>query len=38
MLMHNIKLSEKLRFLKTGWWLLHFLGIAIVYALGHILW
>ena len=36
--MDNKKLSEKFRFLKPGWWILHFLGIAIVYALGHILW
>ena len=32
------KLHDKIRFLKPGWWVLHFLGIATVYALGHILW
>ena len=32
------KLHEKIGFLKPGWWVLHLLAIATVYALGHILW
>lgn len=30
--------SRKISFLKAGWWLIHFLGIAAVYTLGHLLW
>jgi hypothetical protein len=29
---------RKIGFLSTGWWIIHFLGITIVYSLGHILW
>jgi hypothetical protein len=25
-------------FLSTGWWIIHLLGIAGVYTLGHLLW
>lgn len=31
-------LISKIRFLKPGWWLLHFIAIATVYTLGHLLW
>ncbi len=30
--------KAKIRFLKPGWWLLHFMAIATVYLLGHLLW
>lgn len=30
--------ARKASFLSSGWWLIHLGGIAIVYALGHILW
>jgi len=36
--MQTKKFVEKIRFLKPGWWLLHFLVITTVYALGHFLW
>ena len=26
------------RFLNPGWWLVHLVGISVVYALGHFLW
>jgi hypothetical protein len=29
---------RKISFLKPGWWIIHFIGISIVYTLGHILW
>jgi hypothetical protein len=29
---------RKIGFLQTGWWIIHLIGIAIVYSLGHILW
>jgi len=29
---------QRIRFLRTGWWLIHLAGIAAVYALGHIFW
>jgi hypothetical protein len=31
-------LSRKISFLRAGWWIIHFIGISLVYALGHILW
>jgi hypothetical protein len=31
-------ISRKISFLTAGWWTIHFLGIAAVYALGHLLW
>jgi hypothetical protein len=31
-------LSKEVRFLRPGWWIVHFLGIATVYTLGHFLW
>jgi hypothetical protein len=30
--------SQKIGFLRTGWWIVHLTGIAVVYALGHLLW
>jgi hypothetical protein len=30
--------SQKIGFLRAGWWIVHILGIATVYALGHFLW
>ncbi len=32
------KRSVKIGFLKTGWWIIHFAGISLVYTLGHLLW
>jgi hypothetical protein len=32
------RLNKKIGFLKPGWWIVHFVGISIVYALGHFLW
>lgn len=31
-------LESKIGFLRAGWWIVHLLGISIVYTLGHILW
>jgi len=30
--------SVKISFLRMGWWLIHLVGIALVYTLGNILW
>lgn len=30
--------SRKISFLRPGWWIIHLVGITIVYTLGHILW
>ena len=30
--------SKKIGFLRTGWWIIHLVGIAAVYTLGHLLW
>jgi hypothetical protein len=30
--------SRKIGFLRAGWWIIHLIGISIVYSLGHILW
>jgi hypothetical protein len=30
--------SRKIGFLQTGWWIVHMVGISLVYALGHFLW
>jgi hypothetical protein len=29
------KFSRKISFLRAGWWIIHCVGIAMVYALGH---
>lgn len=36
--MNKESFSTKIGFLRFGWWLIHVLGITIVYTLGHILW
>jgi hypothetical protein len=36
--MDSGKISRKIGFLSTGWWIIHLSGISVVYALGHILW
>jgi len=36
--MEKEKLSRKISFLRAGWWIIHCIGITMVYALGHILW
>ncbi|MBI5741951.1 MAG: hypothetical protein HZA16_14700 [Nitrospirae bacterium] len=30
--------NRKIGFLRAGWWIVHLLGIATVYALGNLLW
>ena len=30
-------LSVKIGFLRTGWWIVHVAGIALIYILGHLL-
>lgn len=32
------RIGQKIAFLRAGWWIIHFAGIAAVYALGHFLW
>ena len=32
------RISRKIGFLSTGWWIIHLLGITTVYAIGHLLW
>jgi hypothetical protein len=32
------KLNRKISFLKPGWWIVHLVGISVVYTLGHLLW
>jgi len=29
-------LSKKIGFLRTGWWIVHVVGITLVYILGHL--
>jgi hypothetical protein len=36
--MEKAKFPRKISFLRAGWWIVHSIGIAMVYALGHILW
>jgi len=31
-------LLEKVSFLKPGWWIVHIIGISLVYILGNLLW
>jgi hypothetical protein len=35
--MEQETLSKKIGFLRTGWWLIHLIGITLVYILGHLL-
>jgi hypothetical protein len=30
--------SRKISFLKPLWWVIHFVGISVVYTIGHLLW
>jgi hypothetical protein len=32
------RIFRKFGFLSTGWWIIHLVGIAVVYTLGHLLW
>jgi hypothetical protein len=32
------RFGARMGFLRMGWWILHFLGITLVYTLGHLLW
>lgn len=32
------ELWNRTGFLKPGWWLVHFIGISLVYFLGHVFW
>jgi hypothetical protein len=36
--MEKENFSKKISFLRAGWWIIHCIGITMVYALGHILW
>lgn len=36
--MEKESLLKKIGFLRGGWWLIHLIGIATVYTLGHLLW
>ena len=31
-------LWAKIGFLRVGWWIIHLVGIATIYTLGHLLW
>lgn len=30
--------SRIISFLRPGWWIVHVVGIALIYAIGHLLW
>jgi len=36
--MEKESFSKKIGFLRAGWWIVHLLGITVVYMLGHFLW
>lgn len=36
--MEKESFSVRIGFLRAGWWIIHLLGIAAVYTLGHFLW
>ena len=36
--MREERVWSKIDFLRVGWWIIHLLGIATVYTLGHLLW
>jgi hypothetical protein len=36
--MEKESFSKKIGFLRPGWWIVHLIGISVVYALGHVLW
>lgn len=29
---------QRIGFLRPGWWIVHIIGITVVYTLGHLLW
>jgi hypothetical protein len=37
-IMNKESFYNKIRFLRTGWWIIHLIGISIFYVLGHIIW
>jgi hypothetical protein len=36
--MEKESFSRKIGFLRPGWWMVHVIGITLVYTLGHMLW
>lgn len=36
--MANESFNQKIDFLRAGWWIVHVIGIALVYTLGNLLW
>jgi len=36
--MEKERIYIKIGFLRPGWWIIHAIGIAAVYTLGHLLW
>ena len=36
--MNNESFYNKIRFLRAGWWIIHLIGISVLYILGHIVW
>jgi len=36
--MENEPFSRKIGFLRPLWWVIHFVGIAAVYTIGHLIW
>lgn len=36
--MEKASISRKIGFLSPGWWVIHLLGISLIYTLGHLLW
>jgi hypothetical protein len=36
--MDRARKQSGINFLRGGWWLIHVLGISLVYLLGHLLW
>ena len=36
--LENESLSRKISFLRPLWWLIHLIGISVIYTIGHLLW
>jgi hypothetical protein len=36
--MEKESFSKKIGFLRPGWWIVHLIGISVVYTMGHVLW
>jgi len=36
--MEKERFSLKISFLRPGWWVIHLIGITLVYTLGNVLW